>query len=120
MANSCAIIPRVKNNKGEVVESRLFKDLLSYTSDRNETKRIYLITKSDNFIQTWNPRLDLDENNEPTFRSLFDKTNLKEYISEEKILERLNMEVGRPPAPARPKWYINEPDVKKDLNQRVI
>ena len=80
MAKNCAIIPKVKNKKGQLVDSKLFKDLLSFTSNnRSEAIRIYLITKNDSFIKDWNPRLTLDDNNEPTIKSLLDKTNLSTY-----------------------------------------
>ena len=95
MARNCAIIPQVKNNKGQVVDSRLFKDLLAYTgNNRAETTRLYLITKSSEFIKDWNPRLTLDENNEPTLRSLLQKTNFSDIIPESKVLDRLNREIG--------------------------
>ena len=64
MARNCAIIPQVRNNRDQVVDSRLFKDLLAYTgNNRTEATRLYLITKSSEFIKGWNPRLTLDENN---------------------------------------------------------
>lgn len=95
MARSCAIIPKVKNNKGQIVDSKLFKGLLSYASNnRREAVRLYLITKADSFIKDWNPRLDLDENGEPTLRSLLKNTDFSKVIPESKILERLNREIG--------------------------
>lgn len=95
MAKSCAIIPKVRSNKGTIVESRLFKDLLSFTSnDRSLAVRLYEITKGQQFIQEWNPRLTLDDNNEPTLRSLLQKTNLNKYISNQAVLERLNRDIG--------------------------
>lgn len=95
MARNCAIIPQVRNNKDQVVDSKLFKSLLAYTgNDRAETTRLYLITKSSEFIKNWNPRLTLDENNEPTLRSLLQKTNFSDIIPESKILDRLNKEIG--------------------------
>lgn len=95
MAKDCAIIPQVKNNKGQVVDSRLFKNLLSYTgNNREEAVRLYLITKNDKFIKEWNPRLTLDENNEPTISSLLKKTNLNKIIPESKVLEKLNRDIG--------------------------
>ena len=95
MARSCAIIPKVKNRNGQVVDSKLFKDLLSFTSNnRSEATRLYLITKADSFIRDWVPRLALDENNEPTLRSLLKQTNLSKVIPETKVLERLNRENG--------------------------
>ena len=95
MARNCVIIPQVRNNKDQVVDSRLFKDLLAYTgNNRAETTRLYLITKSSEFIKDWNPRLTLDENNEPTLRSLLQKTNFSDIIPESKVLDRLNREIG--------------------------
>ena len=95
MARNCAIIPKVKNRNGQVVDSKLFKDLLSFTSNnRSETVRLYLITKNDSFIRDWNSKLTLDENNEPTLRSLLQKTNFSNIIPESKVLERLNREIG--------------------------
>lgn len=95
MARNCAIIPQVRNNKDQIVDSRLFKDLLAYTgNNRAETTRLYLITKSSEFIKDWNPRLTLDENNEPTLRSLLQKTNFSDIIPESKVLDRLNREIG--------------------------
>lgn len=95
MARNCAIIPQVRNNKGQVVDSKLFKGLLAYTgNNRSEATRLYLITKSSEFIKNWNPKLALDENNEPTLRSLLQKTNIGDVIPESKVLERLNREIG--------------------------
>ena len=47
MANSCSIIPRVKDREGNIVDSRLFKSLLSYSNNRADAVRLYLITKSE-------------------------------------------------------------------------
>ena len=91
MAKSCSIIPQVRNNKDQIVDSRLFKDLLAFSGDRKETNRIYYITKGEEFIKKWFPKLVIDENNEPTIRSLFKYTNLKDYISESKIMKKLNI-----------------------------
>ena len=95
MARNCAIIPKVLNRRGEMVDSRLFKDLLSYLSNnRAEAVRIYKITKSQEFIQKWNPRLTLDSNGEPTVRSMLQQTNLSTYINEKAVLEKLNRDIG--------------------------
>lgn len=34
MGKSCAIIPTVRNSKGEKVDSKLFKDLLSFLTHK--------------------------------------------------------------------------------------
>ena len=53
MARNCAIIPQVRNNKGQIVDSKLFKSLLAYTgNNRSEATRLYLITKNSEFIKT--------------------------------------------------------------------
>ena len=95
MAKECSIIPQVRNNKGQIVDSRLFKDLLAYTgNNRIDTVRLYLITKNDKFIKDWNSKLTLDENNEPTLRSLLKQTNISDVIPESKVLEKLNRDIN--------------------------
>lgn len=122
MTRNCAIIPQVRNNKGQVVDSKLFKGLLAYTgNNRSEATRLYLITKSSEFIKNWNPRLTLDENNEPTLRSLLKQTNLSDVIPESKILERLNREIGYyKRGMDRPALYINSDENYQMLLQRAI
>ena len=95
MARKCTIIPQVLNKSGEKVDSKLFQDLLSYLSNnRAQAVRVYQITKSQEFIQKWNPKLTLDNNNEPTIRSLLQKTNLSSYITEQAVLDKLNKDIG--------------------------
>lgn len=122
MARNCAIIPQVRNNKGQVVDSKLFKGLLAYTgNNRSEATRLYLITKSSEFIKNWNPRLTLDENNEPTLRSLLQKTNLSDVIPESKVLERLNREIGYyKRGMDRPALWVNNDENYQKLLQKAI
>lgn len=122
MARSCAIIPKVKNRNGQVVDSKLFKDLLSFTSNnRSEATRLYLITKADSFIRDWVPRLALDENNEPTLRSLLKQTNFSKVIPETKVLERLNREIGYyKKGMDRPALWVNNDENYQKLKQRAI
>ena len=122
MARNCAIIPKVKNRNGQVVDSKLFKDLLSFTSNnRSETVRLYLITKNDSFIRDWNSKLTLDENNEPTLRSLLQKTNFSNIIPESKVLERLNREIGYyDRGTDRPTLLVNNDENYQKLLQKAI
>lgn len=122
MARNCAIIPQVRNNKGQVVDSKLFKSLLAYTNNnRSEATRLYLITKSSEFIKNWNPRLTLDENNEPTLRSLLQKTNISNVIPESKVLERLNREIGYyKRGMDRPALWIDNDENYQKLLQKAI
>lgn len=125
MARSCAIIPRVLNNKtGEVVDSKLFKDLLSYTSNREEARKYYLITKDESFIKNWNPKLELDDNNEPTLKSLLDKTNLSDVINDQKIIKKLNRDIGAyktiGSGEERLKLWVNNDQNYQKLLQKAI
>lgn len=122
MAKKCAIIPQVRNNKDQVVDSKLFKSLLAYTgNNRQEATRLYLITKNDKFIRDWNPRLILDENGEPTINSLLEKTNLSSIIPESKVLERLNREIGYyKKGTNRPALSINNTENYQRLTQRAV
>lgn len=122
MARNCAIIPQVRNNRDQVVDSRLFKDLLAYTgNNRTEATRLYLITKSSEFIKNWNSKLTLDENNEPTLRSLLQKTNIKDVIPESKVLERLNREIGYyKRGMDRPALWVNSDENYQKLLQKAI
>lgn len=122
MARNCAIIPQVRNNKGQVVDSKLFKGLLAYTgNNRSEATRLYLITKSSEFIKNWNPRLTLDENNEPTLRSLLQKTNISNVIPESKVLERLNREIGYyKRGMDKPALWVNNDENYQKLLQKAI
>ena len=122
MARNCVIIPQVRNNRDQVVDSRLFKDLLAYTgNNRTEATRLYLITKSSEFIKNWNPKLTLDENNEPTLRSLLQKTDIKDVIPESKVLERLNREIGYyKRGMDRPALWVNSDENYQKLLQKAI
>ena len=122
MAKSCAIIPKVKNKEGKTVDSKLFKDLLSFTSNnRNEAVKVYLITKSEEFIRKWNSKLVMDDNNEPTFKSLLNKTNLSDVISEEKVLKKLNKDIGSYSRDEnKVKLYPNTKENYKELTQKAI
>ena len=122
MAKRCAIIPKVKNREGQIVDSKLFKDLLSFTSNnRSEAIRIYQITKSKSFIKDWVPRLVLDNNNEPTLRSLLKKTNLSTVIPETQVLERLNREIGYyKKGMNRPALWLNNDENYRKLVQKAI
>lgn len=117
----CAVIPIVLNKRGEKVESRLFKDLLSYLSnDRAEADKIYKITKSQQFIQEWNPKLTLDDNGEPTIRSMLKKTNLSTRINDAMVLKKLNREIGYyKKGMDRPALWVRNPENYKKLTDKA-
>lgn len=120
MAKRCAIIPQVRNSKNEVVSSRLFKDLLAYAPNRQEAARIYLITKSSDFIANWNSKLILDDNGEPTIGSLLQKTNLKDIVGEQKVLNKLNEEIGHYDKTGGTKLHLNNEENYRMLVQKAV
>lgn len=90
----CSIIPKVKNKNNELVESRLFKDLLLYTSNRDTTKEVYLITKNPEFDNRFKSSIKYDENNEPILESLLQLSFLHKYFDNNEVLEKLNRKIG--------------------------
>lgn len=93
MVYSCNVFAQVSNPNGEIVDSRLFKDLLHYTSDdRVTTKKLYQMSMSHEFLDKVRDRAQFDENGELTLRSLLDLT--KTSLDNEKVLAALNKEIG--------------------------
>lgn len=122
MKKDCAIIPKVFNKKGIKVDSRLFKDLLSFNSNnRQKAYNQYLIIQSEDFINNYLPKLEVDENGEPTIHSLLEKTNLDKYINQEQILEVLNRKIGFYKREAdRPAYYLDNKENYDKLIKKVI
>ena len=95
MSKKCAIIPQVRNSKTNKVEdSRLFKDLLSFTNNHKEASNAYLITKNPKFNEKWGKSLELDIYGEPTMASLISETNLKDIIGDKEVIDKLNKDFG--------------------------
>lgn len=117
MAKSCAIIPQVRNKNGEIVDSKLFTDLLSFTSNRAEAVRLYQITKSQQFAQQAANRVTMDDNGEPTIKSLFDNTNINSYISEKQVLDKLNKDIGHYERGKRTLRYV--PNTTSNYNSLI-
>lgn len=100
MAKKCAIIPKVRNTKGEVVDSKLFIDLHQLTSKRSEAANLYLITKNTEFQNKWDSVLSFDNNGEPTVASLISKTNIREAIDDKVVLNTLSKQLGKEVLPS--------------------
>jgi hypothetical protein len=91
MALKCNIIPKVRNKKtNEIVDSKLFKDLLSFTSTRKDAVDIYTRTKNPKFQELFGEKVSYDENNEPTIKSLIKVTGISSFVPEKNILTTLN------------------------------
>lgn len=90
---SCVFKPTIINKNNVEVESRLFNDLLHYSSnDREFAKKYYYIASSSDFINSYQNKIEYDENGEVTFKSLKELTGFN--ISEDSLIDRLNKDIG--------------------------
>ena len=93
MAESCSIFAHCTNSKGEVVESRLFKDLLHYTSNNRElAKEYYGVGINPKFLDKVQDKAKFDENGEITFQSLRKLAKLN--VGKDILLNTLNKDIG--------------------------
>ena len=89
----CTILAHVRNPKGEIVESRLYKDLLYYTSNNRQlTKEYYAVGINENFLSRVKDIAEFDENGEITFKSLQRLANLQ--VNEDSLMQILNKDLG--------------------------
>lgn len=94
MGKSCSIAAHVRNSNGEIVESKLFNDLLHYTSNNREiSKQYYKVGTSEEFLSKVRDREDYktDENGEITFESL--NKIAKIDLETDKVIEILNKDI---------------------------
>lgn len=91
MGESCLLTTHVRNPKGQLVESRLFNDLLSYLP-WSSAKEYYGVGTNKEFLRSVRKKAKFDENGEITFNSLRKLANIN--ISEEKLISRLDKELG--------------------------
>lgn len=118
MSKKCAIIPQIKNKDGKIVDSRLFKDLLSFTNNnRTVAKQVYLTTKHPDFIKHFQDKLQFDSNGEPLVSSLMDKANLGSFISNRDILKVQNKKINNGKSDA---IYENTKENYQSLAEKAI
>ena len=95
MAESCSLKCHIRNKNGDIVESRLFNDLLNYTSNnRDITKQYYSVGTNREFLENVSGKAKFDENGEITLGSLRALTDLKDVIDDDRMLQRLNKDIG--------------------------
>lgn len=95
MSKSCTILAYVRNSKGEMVESKLFKDLLHYTSNNRQiAKEYYAVGTNEEFLSKVRDNEDykVDENGEITFDSL--RKLSKMDLESDKLIQVLNRDIG--------------------------
>lgn len=91
MGASCSLDVYVRNSKNEVVQSRLFNDLLIHLEDRGLAKDFYGVGTDSKFLDMVRDKAKFDENGEITFNSL--RKLAKIDVKKEKILASLNKEI---------------------------
>ena len=64
MELSCSIIPQVRNKNGEIVDSKLFLDIMNLSSKREVIVDLYQRITSSFFLTENSDRLEFDENND--------------------------------------------------------
>jgi len=95
MSKSCAMIPKIVNpTTKEVQDSKLFKDLLSFTSNRKEAVDTYLKIQNKDFLNKIKKQITFDELNEPKFWDLIRFTDLKKTIGSDILNKKLSQKVG--------------------------
>ena len=88
--SKCTVLAHVRKPDGSIVESKLFKDLLHYTANRQEAKEHYAVATNQDFINQVRDRLQFDENGEVTLESYKDIIGLEEG---ENVLQTLNSDI---------------------------
>lgn len=99
--SSCVLCPSIRTANGELTESRLYKDLLSYSSnDRKFANDLWGLSRDPKFKEAiQNEDFELDKNGEITLKSLLQLT--KTNIESERIIEMCEKELGTNPIPFR-------------------
>ena len=91
---SCAVIPQIKGKDGNVKDSKLFNDLLSFTNNnREQTNRLYYITKNPKFQSDYSDILKYDDLGEVTMNSLL-KLDLSSMLEESNLKRKVSEDYG--------------------------
>lgn len=90
--SKCTVLAHVRNSNGEVVESNLFRDLLSHLPTRELAKEYYSVGTNQEFLDRVRDRANFDENGEITFASLRKLANIN--VSQEQLISTLNKQIG--------------------------
>lgn len=106
----CAIIPAVKNPAGQIVDSKLFTDLMEYTGSRTKTSIIYKRTVESPYLRANQDKFQFDENRQPTLQSLLKNFNISSIITEEDEKEVIGRKVGSIKKDGTPVKYRKEMD----------
>lgn len=90
----CKYFGKVRNSDGKIVDSRLYRGLLSIT-DRETADKIYGKTQTEDFESKILPRVPLDNLGEPTLLSVLAMSKeLRESSDIDKVAKTLNKELN--------------------------
>ena len=92
MSDLCIVFPTIKVGNQEV-ESKLFRELASYTGSLKTAQELWAISQVDEFREVLS-ELEYDENGEPTFESFSKAINIKEYLDGDVSLKGLKRDAG--------------------------
>ena len=92
MGKSCLLTTHVRTPQGNMVESRLFNDLLHYLPSRAMAIEYYAVGTNQEFLNEVRKKAKYDENGEITFESLRQLSGMN--ISEEELIAKLDKEIG--------------------------
>lgn len=102
---SCKLYPQIKNKSGQLVDSTLYKEVLSLTKDRDLTKIIYAMVKSKETSSIFERRIiskygeDLnsvkDENGEYKFEVISNILNLKDIVDDNVKIKEFESKLNR-------------------------
>ena len=92
MAKSCVYVPTVKVGNQEV-DSQLFKELVTYTGNRESAKYIWGLTQVPEFMSSLNG-IEKDKNGEPTLSSLIKAVDIDSLLDEGISIEGAKRELG--------------------------
>ena len=119
MSKYCVTVPRIRNKNNELVDSRLYKDLLSYTNTRDQATKLYLKVTSEEFQKTFD-NIKYDENGEPTSEYLIKELGVDNYISTENIIRKESKDIGAIDSKGNMIDYEDNISNRKDLSYKTI
>ena len=114
----CAIFPKVKNKDNQLVDSKLFKDLLSYTGDRGTTVLTYVWAASKDFSD-YKASNKYDENGQPTLEFLHSQFDLTKVVDDKKLISQVEKKSGMMKSNGEEVTFMSENkafDVAKSFN----
>ncbi len=94
MAEKCSLVPARYDKDGNLVESKVFHQLLRFFNDRAIAKETFLRSKDKEFIDKFGSLLDINDEGDYTFESMYRFAGLRKGLEESQELQSLREEFG--------------------------